>query len=168
MNSNQLYLMLVYSEAILSHMETEYKPQIRVALDACWSFLENKNKTGKELYSLLDDGTDFKGIFIYMQLDENEDNIPSWDNLSYVIGATAREAYLLDNQQQLPSPLENIDSSLVDLFIENLKEINMNFYNYLEEIKGFVKNNCPPSKNTALQTLESLGLYQEGVEVLNG
>lgn len=39
MNTNQLYLMLVYSEAILSHMETEYKPQIRVALDACWSFV---------------------------------------------------------------------------------------------------------------------------------
>ena len=146
MNSNQLYLMLVYSEAILSHMETEYKRQIRVALDACWSFLENNSKT------------DFKGIFIYMQLDENEDNIPSWDNLSYAIGATAREAYLLDNQQQLPSPLENIDSSLVDLFIENLKEINIDFYNHLEEIKGFVKNDCPPSKNTALQTLESLGL----------
>lgn len=158
MNSNQLYLMLVYSEAILSHMETEYKPQIRVALDACWSFVENNSKTGKELYSLLDDGTDFKGIFIYMQLDENEDNVPSWDNLSYAIAAAAREAYLLDNQQQLPSPLENIDSSLVDLFIGNLKEINMNFYNYLEEIKGFVKNNCSPSKNTALQTLEGLGL----------
>lgn len=160
MNTNKLYLMLVYSETILSHMETEYKPQIRAALDVCQSFLENKNKTGKELYSLLDDGTDFKGIFIYMQLDANEANVPSWDNLSYAIAATAREAYLLDNQQQLPSPLENIDSSLVDLFIENLKEINMNFYNYLEEIKGFVKNNCPPSKNTALQTLESLGLLE--------
>ena len=159
MNTNQLYLMLVYSEAILSHMETKYKPQIRVALNACWSFLENKNKTCKELYSLLDAGTDFKGIFIYMQLDENEANIPSWDNLSYAIGATAREAYLLDNQQ-LPSPLENIDSSLVDLFIANLKEINMNFYNHLEEIKNFVKNDCPLSKNTALQTLESLGLLE--------
>ena len=159
MNSNQLYLMLVYSEAILSYMKTEYKLQIRVALDACWSFVENKNKTGKELYSLLDDGTDFKGIFIYMQLDENEDDIPSWDNLSYAIGATAREAYLLDNQQ-LPSPLENIDSSLIDLFIANLKEINMNFYNHLEEIKGFLKDDCPPSKNTSLQTLESLGLLE--------
>ena len=158
MNTNQLYLMLVYSEAILSYMKTEYKPQIRVALDACWSFLENKNKTGKELYSLLDDGTDFRGIFIYMQLDENEANLPSWDNLSYAIGATAREAYLLDNQQQLPSPLENIDSGLVDLFIANLKEINMNFYNHLEEIKNFLKNDCPPSKNTALQILASLGL----------
>ena len=160
MNSNQLYLMLVYSEAIFSHMETEYKRQIRAALDACWSFVENNSKTGKELYSLLDDGTDFKGIFIYMQLDENEANLPSWDNLSYAIGATAREAYLLDNQQQLPSPLENIDSSLVDLFIENLKEINIDFYNHLEEIKGFLKNDCLPSKNTALQKLESLGLLE--------
>ena len=160
MNTNQLYLMLVYSEAILSHMETEYKPQIRVALDACWSFVENKNKTGKELYSLLDDGTDFKGIFIYMQLDENEANLPSWDNLSYAIGATAKEAYLLDNQQQLPSPLENIDSSLLDLFIDNLKEINIVFYEQLEAIKGFVKNDCPLSKSNALQTLESLGLLE--------
>lgn len=159
MNTNQFYLMLVYSEAILSQMKTEYKPQIRVALDACWDFLENKNKTGKELYSLLDDGSDFKGIFIYMQLDENEANLPSWDNLSYAIGATAKEAYLLDNQQ-LPSPLENIDSSLIDLFIANLKEINIDFYNHLEEIKNFLKNDCPPSKNTALQTLERLGLLE--------
>ena len=157
MNTNQLYLMLVYSEAILSHMETEYKPQIRVALDACWSFVENNSKTGEELYSLLDDGTDFKGIFIYMQLDANEANVPSWDNLSYAIAAAAMEAYLLDNQQQLPSPLKNIDSSLV-LFIANLKEINMNFYNHLKEIKNFLKNDCSPSKNTALQILESLGL----------
>ena len=159
MNTNQLYLMLVYSEAILSHMETEYKPQIRVALDACWSFVENKNKTGKELYSLLDDGTDFKGIFIYMQLDENEANLPSWDNLSYAIGATAKKAYLLDNQQ-LPSPLENIDSSLIDLFIANLKEISIDFYNHLEEIKDLLKNDCPLSKSNALQTLESLGLLE--------
>ena len=159
MNTNKLYLMLVYSETILSHMETEYKPQIRAALDVCWSFVENKNKMGKELYSLLDAGTDFKGIFIYMQLDENEANILSWDNLSYAIGATAKEAYLLDNQQ-LPSPLENIDSSLIDLFIANLKEINIDFYNHLEEIKNFLKNDCPPSKNTALQTLESLGLLE--------
>ena len=157
MNTNQLYLMLVYSEAILSHMETEYKPQIRVALDACWSFVENKNKTGKELYSLLDDGTDFKGIFIYMQLDENEANLPSWDNLSYAIGATAKEAYLLDNQQ-LPSPLENIDSNLIELFIENLKEINIDFYNHVEEVKNFVQSDSSPSKVDALKELGKLEL----------
>ena len=155
-----LYFMLIYSEAILSQMKTQYKPQIRAALDDCWSFLENKNKTGKELYTLLDDGTDFNGIFIYMQLDEDETNVPSWDNISYAVGSTAKEAYLFDNQKQLPSPLENIDSSLIDLFMANLKEINIDFYNHLEEIENFVRIASSPSKNTAFQILESLGLLE--------
>lgn len=58
--------MLTYSEAIFAQIKTQYKSQIRAALDECWSFLENKNKSGKDLYILLDDGTDFNGIFIYM------------------------------------------------------------------------------------------------------
>ena len=65
------YLMLTFSEAIVNQLETPYKPQIRSAVDACWGFLENKDRGGEELYDLLDDGTDYGGIFIYMQLDEN-------------------------------------------------------------------------------------------------
>ena len=152
--------MLIYSEAILSQMKTQYKPQIRAALDDCWSFLENKNKTGKELYTLLDDGTDFNGIFIYMQLDEDETNVPSWDNISYAVATTAKEAYLFENQKQLPSPLENVDSSILDLFIENLKEINTVFYEHVEEIKNFVRNGYSPSKNNAIKELENLGLIK--------
>ena len=153
-----LYFMLIYSEAILSQMKTQYKPQIRAALDDCWSFLENKNKTGKELYTLLDDGTDFNGIFIYMQLDEDETNVPSWDNISYAVGSTAKEAYLFDNQKQLPSPLENLDSNLIELFIENLKEINIDFYNHVEEVKNFVQSDSSPSKVDALKELGKLEL----------
>ena len=66
----ELYFMLTFSEAIFAQIKTQYKTQIRTALDECWSFLENKNKSGKDLYILLDDGTDFNGIFIYMQLDK--------------------------------------------------------------------------------------------------
>ena len=152
------YFMLIYSESILSQMKTQYKPQIRAALDDCWSFLENKNKTGKELYTLLDDGTDFNGIFIYMQLDEDETNVPSWDNISYAVGSTAKEAYLFDNQKKLPSPLENIDSNLIELFIENLKEINIDFYNHVEEVKNFVQSDSFPSKVDALKELGKLEL----------
>ena len=118
--------MLTYSEAIFAQIKAQYKTQIRTALDECWSFLENKNKSGKDLYILLDDGTDFNGIFIYMQLDNDESNIPLWDNISYAIAATAKEAYLFEHQTQLPSALENIDSNLLDIFIENLEEINSN------------------------------------------
>ncbi len=68
--------------------------------------------------------------------------------------------YLFDNQKQLPSPLENVDSSILDLFIENLKEINTVFYEHVEEIKDFVSNGHSPSKNNAIKELENLGLIK--------
>jgi len=117
-----------------------------------------KTKIKQEKNTLLDDGTDFNGIFIYMQLDEDETNVPSWDNISYAVGSTAKEAYLFDNQKQLPSPLENVDSSLLDLFIENLKEINSNFYDHVQDVKDFLARCQFPSKEEALKELERIGL----------
>ena len=48
------------------------------------------------------------GTFIYMQLDDNEENVPLWDNISYAIATTAKEAYSFEKNKELPSPLENI------------------------------------------------------------
>ena len=96
------HFMLIFAEAIANRMETEYTSHIRTALDACWSFLENRDKRGEELYHLLDDGTDFSGIFIYMQLDENEANGLLWDNISYAIGVTAKEALKIRRSFLLP------------------------------------------------------------------
>lgn len=156
----ELCFMLTYSEAIFAQIKTQYKTQIRSALDECWCFLENKNKSGKDLYILLDDGTDFNGIFIYMQLDNDESNIPLWDNISYAIAATAKEAYLFEHQTQLPSALENIDSNLLDIFIENLEEINSNLYKCVGEIKKIAGNNHSFSKIAALNELGELGLIE--------
>ena len=160
MEITNLFFMLTFSEAIYDQIKTQYKTQIRSALDECWSFLENKNKSGKELYTQLDDGTDFNGIFIYMQLDNDESNIPLWDNISYAIAATAKEAYLYEHQTELPSALENIDSNLLDIFIENLEEINSSFYKCVGEIKKFVGNDHSFSKIAAINELSKLGLIE--------
>ena len=152
------YFMLIFAEAIANRMETQYTSHIRTALDACWSFLENRNKRGEELYRLLDDGTDFGGIFIYMQLDENEANGLLSDNISYAIGVTAKEAFEFENKKELPSPLENIDDSLIEIFIENLKEINSDFYDYVQDVKDFLVCCQLPSKEEALKELERIGL----------
>ena len=151
------YFMLIFSEAVVDQLETPYKPQLRSAFDACWGFLENKDRGGEELYALLDDGTDDGGIFIYMQLDENEANIPSWDNISYAIGETAKEAYSFENKAELPSPLENIDGSLIEIFIENLKEINSNFYNHVQNVKDLLACVKSPSKEEAINELKRIG-----------
>ena len=87
------YFMLIFSEAIVDQLETPYKPQIRSASDVCCGFLENKDRGGDKLYALLDDGTDFGGLFIYMQLDDNDANVPSWDNMTYAIATISIGKY---------------------------------------------------------------------------
>ena len=152
------YFMLIFAEAIANRIETEYTSHIRTALDACWSFLENRDKRGEELSSLLDDGTDFSGIFIYMQLDENEANGLLWDNISYAIGVTAKEAFEFENKKELPSPLENIELGLLDAFIGNLKEISMNLYHHVEAVKRFINRNPYSSRESALKELDKMDL----------
>ena len=154
------YFMLTFSEAIAHQLNSSYNSHIRTALDACWSFWEKRDKSGDELYALLDDGTDFGGLFIYMQLDENEANISSWDNISYAIGATAKEAYSFENKAALPSPLGNIDDSLIEIFIENLKEINSNFYDHVQDVKDFLARGKSPSKEETINELKRIGLLQ--------
>ena len=152
------YFMLTFSEAIAHQLSSPYNFHIRTALDACWSFWDKRDKSGDDLYALLDDGTDFGGLFIYMQLDDNESHVASWDNISYAIATTAKEAYSYENKKELPSPLENIDDSLIEIFIENLKEINSNFYNHVQDVKDFLVRCQLPSKKEALKELERIGL----------
>ena len=152
------YFMLTFSEAIAHQLSSPYNSHIRTALDACWSFWENSDKSGDEIYALLDDGTDFGGLFIYMQLDDNESHVASWDNISYAIATTAKEAYSYENKKDLPSPLENIDDSLIEIFIENLKEINSNFYDHVQDVKDFLARGKSPSKEEAINELKRIGL----------
>lgn len=152
------YLKLAFSEAIAHQLSSPYNFHIRIALDACWSFLEKRDKNGDELYALLDDSTDFGGLFIFMQLDDNESHVASWDNMTYAIATTAKAAYSFANKKEIPSPLENIDDSLIEIFIENLKEINSNFYEHVQDVKDFLARDQLPSKEEALKELERMGL----------
>ena len=152
------YLMLTFSEAIAHQLSSPYNFHIRIALDACWSFLEKREKNGDELYALLDDSTDFGGLFIFMQLDDNESHVASWDNMTYAIATTAKAAYSFANKKEIPSPLENIDDSLIEIFIENLKEINSNFYDHVQDVKDFLARDQLPSKEEVLKELERIGL----------
>ena len=151
-------LMLTFSEAIAHQLSSPYNVHIRIALDACWSFLEKRDTNGDELYALLDDSTDFGGLFIFMQLDDNESHVASWDNMTYAIATTAKAAYSFANKKEIPSPLENIDDSLIEIFIENLKEINSNFYEHVQDVKDFLARDQLPSKEEALKELERMGL----------
>lgn len=80
--------------------------------------------------------------------------------MTYAIATTAKVAYSFENKKKLPSPLENIDDSLIEIFIENLKEINSNFYEHVQDVKDFLARDQLPSKEEALKELERIGLLQ--------
>lgn len=95
-----------------------------------------------------------------MQLDDNEENVPLWDNISYAIATTAKEAYSFEKNKELPSPLENIDDSLIEIFIGNLKEINCDLYYHVQDVKDFLSHTQSPTKEEALKELERIGLLR--------
>ncbi len=92
-------------------------------------------KRGEELYRLLDDGTDFSGIFIYMQQDKWS-SLFVGTNISYAIGVTAKEARV--REQEGASLLHGERwNPVLDDFIENLKEISVDLYHHVESCKIF-------------------------------
>lgn len=54
----------------------------------------------------------------------------------------------------------NIDDSLIEIFIENLKEINCDLYYYVQDVKDFLAHAQSPSKEEGLKELERIGLLR--------
>ena len=71
---------------------------------------------------------------------------------------TAKEAFEFENKKELPSPLENIEPELLDVFIDNLKEISMDLYHHVETVKIFINRNPYSSRESALKELYKMGL----------
>ncbi|UOP04571.1 Imm6 family immunity protein [Conchiformibius kuhniae] len=122
----QAVFMLVYSELIFRQLNFSHKEIIRNALNLCWKWIANQDISADTIYSTLDDGTDFGGICILMQLDKNEENILKLDNIVYAISYISLLAYQKENSNgYLPPILENIDENTIVLFMENLSKMNL-------------------------------------------
>ena len=88
-----------------------------------------------------------------MQLDDNEENVPLWDNISYAIATTAKKLIHLRRIKSSPSPLENIDDSLIEIFIENLKEMNCDLHYHVQDVKTPLRMLNRPRRKRALKRI---------------
>ena len=89
-----------------------------------------------------------------MQMDEKDENIIIWDDLSYALSYTDYLAYQKDGQMAVPAPIENVDDSIYDLFISNLENIDTKLVQHLELILNFVTSQNP-SKQATIEFLEN-------------
>lgn len=121
---NQAGFLLGLSETVidlLSH-SSGYE-EAKEALMICWEWLVYKQKPGDEIYYLLDDGTEFSGLFIHMQMDEENSQEAVWNCIVDAVAYTDWQAYLHQKEKYLPSPIENVDGDLVQHFLDNFYEI---------------------------------------------
>ncbi|MDM5155435.1 Imm6 family immunity protein [Bacillus sp. DX1.1] len=135
----QVAFLLGVSETIVELLSTslEYE-DVTNALKVCWEWLENKRYSGDEIYYLLDDGTEFSGLFMQMQ----NENDPLWELVwSCIVDAvsfTDWKAYQYRGEKYLPAPIENVDEDLVQQFLDSFyrikdtnKDMATNYISYL-------------------------------------
>ncbi|MGG2016514.1 Imm6 family immunity protein [Bacillus sp. S10(2024)] len=119
---------------------------INNAMKTCWEWLENKRYLGDEIYYLLDDGTEFTGLFMQMQDESNPLKELVWGCIVDAISFTTWRAYQFDNEEYLPAPIENVDGSILQQFLDGFYEIKLinkvvakEFINYLEDSNTSLK-----------------------------
>ncbi len=137
----QVAFLLGLSETVVDLLISSpaYK-EITKAMAICWEWLENKRYSGDEIYSLLDDGTEFTGLF--MQMQEENDSLKEfvWGCIVDAVSFTNWRAYQFDKEEYLPAPIENVDEIILQQFLESFYEIkSINtavakaFINYLKD-----------------------------------
>ncbi len=63
---NALFKLGIATWLYKSMQESQFYNKIEELLEVWWKWVENHEVSADYLYSLLDDGTDFGGAFIYM------------------------------------------------------------------------------------------------------
>lgn len=139
-SDKQVAFFLGISETIVNLLvaSSDFK-DVTNALNVCWQWLEDKRYSGDEIYALLDDGTEFTGL--YMQMQDEKDHLRelAWGCIVDAISFTTWKAYQYSDEKFLPAPIENVDEDLVYQFLEGfymIKDTNKalanNLINYLE------------------------------------
>lgn len=156
-SDRQVAFMLGLSETVVDLLisSSAYK-DIDNAIKACWEWIENKQYSGDEIYCLLDDGTEFTGLFMQMQ-DENEPlKELVWGCIVDAISFTNWRAYQFDNEEYLPAPIENVDESILQQFLEGFYEIKQINKFVVKEFMNYLKDS-----NTSLKKDDIMNFLKE-------
>ena len=139
-----------------SMQESQFYNKIDELLEVCWKWVENHEVSADYLYSLLDDGTEFGGAFIYMQ--EDEPKYESKWNCIFEAGASvASLAYKFEGKKYIPALLEEIDSAQQEeFFSEQLENILGNKIQLLDNFKNYLSVGHEKNKEEILGKLSEI------------
>lgn len=153
---NALFKLGIATWLSKSMQESQFYNKIEELLEVCWKWVENYEVSADYLYSLLDDGTDFGGAFIYMQVDEPKYE-SKWNCIFEASASIASLAYKLEGKKYIPALLEEIDSvQQEEFFSEQLENILGSKIQHLDDFKNYLLDDNEKNKEKILKKLSDI------------
>ncbi|KMT63016.1 Imm6 family immunity protein [Paenilisteria newyorkensis] len=152
----QVVFYLGLSEDIIPLLsESKYFLDAKKAIDLCWEWLDKKEFTGDEIYHTLDDGTEFAGLFMQMQMDEDPENEDKWECIVSAVSFVDKQAYIFNKEPYLPAPIENIDDTLLEYFLGCYYNVVSGGEERAKALLSFIESESIHSKEDILSFLGS-------------
>lgn len=153
---NALFKLGIATWLSKSMQESQFYNKIEELLEVCWKWVENHEVSADYLYSLLDDGTEFGGAFIYMQEDEPKDE-SKWNCIFEAGASIASLAYKFEGKKYIPALLEEIDSAQQEeFFSEQLENILGSKIQPLDDFKNYLLDDNEKNKEKILEKLSDI------------
>lgn len=138
--SHTLYKLGIATWISTTMQHSKYYKEVEVLLNTCWEWLQNHQPSADYIYSMLDDGSEFGGLIIYMQGDASEYE-SKWNCIFEAGASVASLAYEYEGQKYLPPLLEEVSSEEQDMFFEKqLENVIGNKIKLLDDYKEYVAN----------------------------
>ena len=153
---NALFKLGIATWLSKSMQESQFYNKIEELLEVCWKWVENHEVSADYLYSLLDDGTDFGGAFIYMQVDEPKYE-SKWNCIFEAGAYIVSLAYKLEGKKYIPALLEESDSAQQEeFFSEQLENILGSKIQHLDDFKNYLLDDNEKNKEKILKKLSDI------------
>lgn len=152
---NALFKLGIATWLSKSMQESQFFKQIEELLEVCWKWLENHEVPADDLYSLLDDGTEFGGAFVYMQEDDPKFEA-RWNCIIEAGASIASLAYECEGKDYKPTLLEEIDAEQEEFFSEQLQNIIGNKIQSLDRFKNYLSFGNEQNKEKILEKLSEI------------
>ncbi|MEN2667811.1 Imm6 family immunity protein [Listeria aquatica] len=99
----------------------EYQNRATFCIEACWSWLKNKEKDGEYLYDLLDDEGEGLVSIQYSAKSNKDKNI--WSCIIDALAYTSRKAYESEGDRYFPEPIALVEDSIIEHFNASLNRL---------------------------------------------
>lgn len=138
-----------------SMQESQFYNKIEELLEVCWKWVENHEVSADYIYSLLDDGTEFGGAFVYMQEDDPKFEA-RWNCIFEASASIASLAYECEGKEYKPALLEEIDAEQEEFFNEQLRTIIGNQIQSLDNFKNCLSVDKEKNKEKIIEKLSEM------------